>query len=115
MRGPGSRFTVQQVETLRMMAARGESGIVIARALGVSAEAIRKKAVALGVRLRPIKKSDQLRFKIEPAVAVRLREEAKLRGTTSHGLARQLLTVIAWDHLFDAVLDPPSLRRPSAY
>jgi hypothetical protein len=48
------RFTPQEVDTIRVMAARGFSGIAIARELGRPALAIRKKAVELGVRLRPM-------------------------------------------------------------
>src|SRR5215472_8719271 len=104
MRGPASRFTPEQVELLQQMVATGHSGIAIAAALGVTPLAVRVKCCALGLRLRPLKKSDELRFKVEPAVAARLREEARRRNTTTNGLARQLLTMIAWDGLFAAVL-----------
>jgi hypothetical protein len=107
MRGPGSRFSAQDVETIRAMAAVGHGGVAIARKLDVSAEAIRKKCIAIGLPLRPPKKSNQLRFKIEPAVVTRLREEARRRGTTAHGLARQIVTVCVWDSLIGAVIDAP--------
>jgi len=101
------RFSLSDVETIRWMAARGHSGIQIARTLRRDPLSIRHKACALGIRLRPERAKTRLRILIEAAIYQALIDAAQRRGTTAPKLARLLLITILSDGLIDAILDVP--------
>lgn len=107
------RFSPDDIATLKTMAARGHDGRTIALALGLPAEAIRTKAVALGVSLRP-PSLDTRRVKFSPDVWAALEQWARRLHTRPSRLARIVVETCVNDDLLGAVLDlPRSLRRPA--
>ena len=99
------RFTVEEIATIKRMAAEGASGVAIARVLDRPAEAIRKKCVALGVSLRPVRIETKARVTISAEALAALKAEADSRGISVMALANRLLSAIAESDLFVAVLD----------
>jgi adenine/guanine phosphoribosyltransferase-like PRPP-binding protein len=99
------RFTPQEVDTIRVMAARGFSGIAIARELGRPALAIRKKAVELGVRLRPMLIPKKARVVVPSDVLTLLKDAAAVRGVNARRLASMILSTVACHGIINAVLD----------
>jgi hypothetical protein len=107
-------FTLPMVARLREMAAQKYAGPAIAAALSamqpadkppLSAEAIRKKACALGIALRPVRPPKQFRVLLRLDTRTVLQKRAAERGVNAAKLAAQLLTVIISDDLVAAVLD----------
>jgi len=107
------------ITRLREMVARGYAGPAIAVALSamrpadkppLSAEAIRKKACALGIALRPVRPPKaNFGFAASDTRTI-LQKRAAERGVNAAKLAAQLLTVIVADGLVGAVLDVPVRR-----
>lgn len=107
------RFSPQEIATLKAMSARGHDGRTIALALNRPAEAIRSKAVALGVPLRA-PSLDGRRIKLPEHVWAALAQEARRLHTRPSRLARLVIETCVNDDLLGAVLDlPRSLRRPT--
>jgi hypothetical protein len=109
---PVPKFSPRDVDRLKAMAAKGESGVTIGRALGRDALSIRKKAVALGVRLRPHRGDSQLRFAVSPQVYFEIVAASNARGVSPSRLCRHLVETVAKDKLFDAIIDPPPPAPP---
>jgi hypothetical protein len=108
------RFSESDVATLKAMHARGHDGRTIALALGRPAEAIRSKAVALGLPLRPASMSGR-RIKLTSGTWAALQDEAAHLRTTPSRLARLVIEAVMQEDLVAAVLDlPRALRRPMA-
>jgi hypothetical protein len=106
------RFTPGDIEKLKLMASCGHDGRSIARALGREPLAIRKKAVAMGLSLR--KPSTEFRrVRLPLPVWQALAEHAAAQNTTVQKVAALLLSTIAKDKLYAAVLDdePRPVRR----
>ncbi len=99
------RFTVEEIATIKRMAAEGASGVAIAQALDCTAEAIRKKCVALGIQLRSIRIENKKRVTVSAEVLATLKKESDARGITPMALANRLLSACAKSHLCNAVLD----------
>ncbi len=105
------RFSDGDIAVLQQMAERGFDGRAIGAALNRTPQAIRTKAVEVGVALRP-PSLDARRFRLKPDTWLALQAEAKRLRTKPSKLARQIVEVVMADGLLDAVIDPPrSLRR----
>jgi hypothetical protein len=104
----GRRFSPDDVQTIESMVGEGCNSLEIAHRIGVPAEAIRKKIVALGLVLRH--RVAKLRVRMVLDVPRALQEAATARGVTPQMLIRRLLKVICRDRLFTAILDdaPPA-------
>jgi hypothetical protein len=97
------RFSSAEIDRLKDMARRGYDGKTISLALGRPAEAIRSKAVALGVSLRP-QSLDSRRIKLTRAAWVALAK-----------LARLIIEMVLTDNLLDAVLEGLPRSLPKAF
>jgi hypothetical protein len=107
------RFSPDDVTVLRRMAERGHDGRTIGLALQRPAEAVRSKATALGIPLRPAS-LDGRRIKLRPDIWTALAQEARRLHTRPSRLARLVIETCVNDDLLGAVLDlPRSLRRPT--
>jgi hypothetical protein len=108
------RFSTDDIAALRQMAERGFDGRTIAAALNRTPQAIRTKAVELGIALRP-PSLDARRFKLRLGVWAVLQAEAKRLNTTPSRLARLIIETVVADDLLEAMLDglPRSLRQPT--
>ena len=105
------RFSPDDVTVLRRMAERGHDGRTIGLALQRPAEAVRSKATALGIPLRPAS-LDGRRIKLRPDIWTALEYEARWLNTRPSRLARMIIEICVTDDLIDAVLDlPRSLQR----
>jgi hypothetical protein len=106
-----ARFTEQDIGRLRHLAGTGFSGLSIARELQRTPLAIRAKCCALGISLRPPTSTNEVRFYIDTTIMADLRAAADDRGIPVTRLCRQLLTAIAWDKMYAAVLDVPVPKK----
>jgi hypothetical protein len=107
------RFTPREIALLREMAGVGHSGVAIARALDRTPQAIRVKAVELGVKLRPERLDQKTRIILSPATRTALATAADRRGIPVVKLANLILKIIARDDLVAAILDDAQQRRPA--
>jgi hypothetical protein len=109
------RFSTAETDRLKDMARRGYDGKTISLALGRPAEAIRSKAVALGVPLRP-QSLDGRRIKLTRAAWVALATEGFRLNMKPSRLARLIIEMTLHDGLLDAVLAglPSRLQKTSA-
>jgi hypothetical protein len=107
---------------LTKLAANGHSASAIAamlnRAFGTAFDgaAIRHKAAARGIALRRAKDATVLRVSLSPETERALRLAARSRGQPLERMVRDLVAVVASDHLIGAVLDipvPATRRRPN--
>jgi hypothetical protein len=106
------RFSESDVATLRAMAERGSDDRAIGAVLNRTPQAIRTKAVELGVRLRP-PSLDGRRIKLKAGTWAVLEAEGRRFKMQPSKLARLIIETVVADDLLDAVIDPPrSLRRP---
>lgn len=108
---PLRRFTADDIGVLRQMAESGFDGRAIGAALNRTPQAIRTKAVELGITLRP-PSLDARRFKLKLGIWAVLESEARRFNTTPSRLARLIVETVIADDLIEAVLDglPRSLR-----
>ena len=102
------RFTVEEIEKMRLMASVGHSGKAIGNALGRTPQSVRVKACELGIRLRR-PSLEARRFKVPRSTWLALQDEAAKLNTSPGRLARQLLEVVVRDGLVNAVIDPAPL------
>src|SRR6516162_2384634 len=100
------RFSPADIEKLKFMASFGHDGKSIARALDRTPQAVRVKAVEIGVSLRP-PKMDHRRIKLSVQAWRALQTEADRLGTSAGRLARLVIETVARDRLFSAVIDAP--------
>lgn len=122
-----TRYTETMVERLRELAAFGHGGNAISRTLSdmagrtITAESVRKKAAALGVRLRKPPTNCEARTAVNRECWAVLLRAADARGVSVARLCRQLIETCCKAHLIGAVLDDgaplsaprdPSRRRP---
>ena len=106
------RFSPADIEKLKFMASFGHDGKSIARALDRTPQAVRVKAVEIGVRLRP-PKMDHRRIKLSTQAWRALQTEADRLGTSAGRLARLVVETVARDKLVSAVIDAPVEKRRS--
>jgi hypothetical protein len=95
------------------MASFGHDGKSIARALDRTPQAVRVKAVEIGVRLRP-PKMEHRRIKLSVQAWRALQTEADRLGTSAGRLARLVIETVARDRLFSAVIDVPTATGRNA-
>ena len=106
VRGPGSRFSTEQIEIMISMAEKqNATSLEIGAALKLKPEAIRAKLNKLGVSLR--RHVLLLRVRMVIDVTRRMRHAAMARGITPQQLIRRLLQAISKDNLFDSILPIP--------
>jgi hypothetical protein len=108
-----NRFSEADIEKLRWMAELGHSGTSIARALDRTPQAVRVKTVVLGIRLRPNRKPQALRFKVPDELVGHLHAAGSRRGMKASALARLILQMVVKDKLYDAVLDIATRNFPT--
>jgi hypothetical protein len=85
----------------------------IAKAIGHTPDAVRHKAVALGIKFRPlVAPKCGSRFKIPDKLWRDVAVAAAKRGVKPTKLAHLALAAVARDKLWDAVIDAP--RKPPA-
>jgi hypothetical protein len=106
-RGPASRFSDEQIAEMVAMASNGASGVEIAKALNLRAEAVRKRLWCMGIELRRAPLRSRIRMVV--GITKRMRIAANARGVTVQQLIRRLLQTISRDDLFDSILP---LARP---
>ena len=104
------RFSDDEIEKLKFMASFGHDGKSIARALDRTPQAVRVKAVEVGVSLRP-PKMDHRRIKLSVQAWRALQTEADRLGTSAGRLARLVIETVARDDLVSAVIDAPLHRK----
>jgi hypothetical protein len=83
------RFSPADIEKLKFMASFGHDGKSIARALDRTPQAVRVKAVEIGVQLRPPKMHHR-RVKLSLQAWRALQTEADRLGTSAGRLARSI-------------------------
>ena len=108
------RFSPADIEKLKFMASFGHDGKSIARALDRTPQAVRVKAVEIGVRLRP-PKMEHRRIKLSVQAWRALQTEADRLGTSAGRLARLVIETVARDRLFSAVIDAPTATGRNAF
>jgi hypothetical protein len=107
------RFSDGDIVRLCLMAEHGHSGISIARALGRTAQAVRRKCVELGIRLKPDRKPlFGTRIKLAQDVMDRLAVAARDYGVKPCSLASMLLRIIVRNNWIDRLLEPPPSDVP---
>ena len=99
-----------EIEKLKFMASFGHDGKSIARALDRTPQAVRVKAVELGIRLRRPSAHGR-RFKISPEAWCAYQAKGEQLGTSPSGLVRLVAEMVARDDLFTAVIDAPMPQR----
>jgi DNA-binding CsgD family transcriptional regulator len=104
-RSPASRFTPQQVETMRLMAKGGSSSLEIAAELDLKPQSIRAKLNSMGIRLR--RRVARLNVRLVVPVTKAMAAAADQRGIGVAALIRRLIAVISRDDLFDDLLPIP--------
>ena len=104
------RFSDDEIEKLKFMASFGHDGKSIARALDRTPQAVRVKAVELGIRLRRPSAHGR-RFKISPEAWCAYQAKGEQLGTSPSGLVRLVAEMVARDDLFTAVIDAPMPQR----
>jgi hypothetical protein len=97
------KYTSDQITTLRIMVGQRRSAEEIAAVLGRSPSSIRMMCSRLDLSLTDHRVL--LRVRVPPDVLVELKSEAAARQMPIETLARILLTVVAKDKIFEAVLD----------
>jgi hypothetical protein len=108
------RFTVSEVARFRELADLGLPANAIAKAIGHTPEAVRHKAVALGIKFRPlVAPKFGSRFKIPDRLWHDVSVAAAKRGVKPTKLAHLALEAVARDGLWDAVIDAPR-KSPTA-
>ena len=109
VRGPGIRnrsYTGPEVETLVRLSIDGVSDPAIARALGRTPASVREKLDRIGVPgLRCNGQCHGLRLCLPNTAYAALEAEAAARTVAPGRLAETLLTIVARDGLFHALLD----------
>ncbi len=109
------RWSKAEIAILRRMAARGLPGTVIAVALNRTALSVRVKAVELGVRLRPLKMNNEIRFDVTDKVRFDLDAKASALGfQTRARLCRALVAIASEDGLISGIIDAEPLGRAAA-
>jgi hypothetical protein len=108
------RFSPADIEKLKFMASFGHDGKSIARALDRTPQAVRVKAVEIGVQLRPPKMHHR-RIKLSLQAWCALQTEADRLGTSAGRLARLIIETVARDRLFSAVIDAPTATGRNAF
>jgi hypothetical protein len=98
------RFTPSEIATLIEMAKVGQNGEMIANALNRTPAAIRAKCVEIGVRLRPERGTNDIRFLMDRRAFDLLKAEARQRGTSVARLSRLLLEICARNELVEELL-----------
>ncbi|MGA8930294.1 MAG: hypothetical protein WB537_11140, partial [Pseudolabrys sp.] len=73
--------------------------------------ACRSKACALGLRARPRKMNDVHEIRVSDDVFALLKDDAVQRGLTVQRFASLVLSAVALDRLFDAVIDDDHARN----
>jgi hypothetical protein len=111
--GTGRRFSDDDVATLKDMSAKGYAGPTIALALGCTAEAVRKKACALGIRLRAPSMAAQ-RIKLPGWCWRCLETEGRTFGIKPATMARLIIERCLTDDLVCAVIDAPKKFQRTA-
>jgi hypothetical protein len=71
----------------------------------------RSKACALGLRARPRKMNDVHEIRVSDDVFALLKDDAVQRGLTVQRFASLVLSAVALDRLFDAVIDDDHARN----
>jgi len=99
------RFSRTDIEAIKWMAARGFGGTEIARRLNRAPQAIRVKAVELGIRLRPM--PGTVTHPVRGAALRRADRAGQGRNTTPAKLARLILITVLSDNMVNAILDVP--------
>jgi hypothetical protein len=102
------RFTQAEIEKLRFMASFGHDGKSIARALDRTPQAVRVKAVEIGVRLRR-PSAESRRFKISVEAWRKYQVKGEQLGASPSRLVRLVAEKAA--DIIDAVIDEPVPRR----
>lgn len=109
------RFTSDDVARFRELADLGLPANAIAKAIGHTPDAVRHKAVALGITFRPmVPPRCGSRFRIPDKLWRDVAVAAAKRGVKPTKLAHLALAAVARDGLWDAVIDAPSPRKPLA-
>jgi hypothetical protein len=109
------KFTGTDIQVIRSMAARGASAIEIGIELDRQPLAIRAKACALGIQLRPAKRVwHRLRILLEPQLNKALVLAARRRGMRAGELVRRLLTAILFHDLTDTILKAVAMQDQRA-
>jgi hypothetical protein len=99
-------FTNEDVTLMTAMARAGADGNMIAQRLGVDPLRVRHKLSALGVPLRRRERpANDVMFMMDERAFAKLREAAKVRGTSSGRLARLLVELCVRDELIEDLLD----------
>ncbi len=104
-RGPATRFSAEEIETMVELAQSGASSIEIGHRLNIKPQAIRARLWRMQIPLR--KRVLQSRVRMMLDVSKHLHHAARLRGISPQRLIRRLLRVISRDNLFDTILPLP--------
>jgi hypothetical protein len=100
------RFTADEIELVRAMAARGLPAVVIAAAVGRKPGGIRSLCAHRGIRLRAPRSNAEVRFGVEQSMWTDLKNQAARLGFLSvAGLARAIVCIAVRDHLINSILD----------
>jgi hypothetical protein len=106
------KFSAEDIQILRAMAARGCSGKEIAIKLQHTPHAVRVKCVELGINLRPPKRQwHRLRVLIEPLLNKAIVLRARRRGMRAGEWTRRILTATVCYDLDDIILDRAASRQ----
>lgn len=99
-------FSDKAVTRMKAMKAKGETNRVIANSLGSTPNSVGSTCTRLGIYRydQQARGRFALACRVSPETARTIRDEAKKRGMTQQQLLRDLLTNIADDDLFNAVI-----------
>ncbi len=105
-------FTPQNVEKMRRLAAAGSTANEIADAIGASPVTVRRVAAREGILLTGTG-NRFLSVEVEKDVALAYQTVARDLGIGPSALANEVLTIVARDGLFAAVLDAGDDEPPA--
>jgi hypothetical protein len=109
------RFSADELARFRELAELGLPANAIARAINHTPDAVRHKAVVLGIKFRPlVAPKCGSRFKIPDKLWRDVALAAAKRGVKPTKLAHLVLAAVARDGLWDAVIDAPPARKSLA-
>ena len=105
-------FTPPMVERLREMVAIGHPAPSVAHNLGLTAEHVRRKCAAIGLRLKRATPTAEVRFGTTRTIFDELAREANVRGLSVAQLGRLVLETALRDEILGAIIDAPPTKPP---